>query len=270
MSYILDALKRAETDRERGSVPGLHARQLASYDDLDPQTSHTWLWLIVAAALVLLAGGAGFWWWRPPVQNTSTSTSTPQAIAKAAVPEASPAVVSLPAVQAPANPAAVDAVSQSNPTSKPLSVPAPVVPVRVAPQPAPANAAAVTAPVSAAVAVPATAAVAPAPLPTAKPASQTGAPPQPVAISNPAKVGASPTGSGVPLLSELPEALRRLIPPLVIAGAVYSDDPSQRLLLVNNQAFNQGNAVAPGVQLEEIQATSSVFNFQGTRFQLNH
>jgi hypothetical protein len=39
---------------------------------------------------------------------------------------------------------------------------------------------------------------------------------------------------------------------------------------VNNQAFGQGNAVAPGVQLEEIQATSSIFNFQGTRFQLMH
>jgi len=72
------------------------------------------------------------------------------------------------------------------------------------------------------------------------------------------------------MLSELPEALRRQIPPLTIAGAVYSDDPNQRLLLVNNQAFGQGNTVAPGVQLEEIQANRSVFNFQGTRFQLDH
>jgi general secretion pathway protein B len=95
-------------------------------------------------------------------------------------------------------------------------------------------------------------------------------PPQPTAMSTPAKVAASPTGSSVPQLSELPEALRRQIPPLVIAGAVYSDDPSQRLLIVNNQAIGQGSTAAPGVQLEEIQTSSSIFSFQGTRFQLNH
>lgn len=72
------------------------------------------------------------------------------------------------------------------------------------------------------------------------------------------------------MLNELPDALRRQIPALTIAGAVYSDDPSQRMLLINNLAVGPGNTVAPGVQLEEIQTTSSVFNFQGTRFQVNH
>jgi len=57
---------------------------------------------------------------------------------------------------------------------------------------------------------------------------------------------------------------------LTISGAVYSEDPSQRVLLLNNQAFGQGNSVAPGVKLEEIQPNSSIFNFQGTRFQLSH
>jgi general secretion pathway protein B len=106
-------------------------------------------------------------------------------------------------------------------------------------------------------------------LPTANLAPQTVSSPQPTTPGNQANVAAS-AGSAVPLLSELPEAMRRQIPALVIAGAVYSDDPNQRLLLVNNQAFGQGNTVAPGVQLEEIQTSSSIFNFQGTRFQLMH
>jgi general secretion pathway protein B len=72
------------------------------------------------------------------------------------------------------------------------------------------------------------------------------------------------------MLSELPEALRRQIPPLAIAGAVYSDEPSQRMLIINNQTFGQGNVVGSGVQLEEIHSNSSIFNFQGTRFQLDH
>jgi general secretion pathway protein B len=108
----------------------------------------------------------------------------------------------------------------------------------------------------------------PAPLPVVKPLPTTQ--PPVAAATSPTRLAPVAPGSGIPMLSELPEALRKQIPPLTIAGAVYSDDPSQRLLLVNNQAFGQGNAVAPGVQLEEIQTNSSVFNFQGTRFQLDH
>jgi general secretion pathway protein B len=270
MSYILDALKRAEAERERGSVPGLHARQLASYDDLDPPTSPIWLWWVAAGALALLAGGAGFWWWHLPVQNASPSISTTQVTAKAAALEASVPTVSAPLVQASTSPAPADIVNPPKLISKTLPTPAPVVAVVIAPQPT-TKAVTAPAPVSTPGAVPVTAAaVAPTPLPPAKPAPQTVAPAQPAAMSTPTRVAASPIGSGVPQLSELPEALRRQIPPLVIAGAVYSDDPSQRLLIVNNQAIGQGSTAAPGVQLEEIQTSSSIFSFQGTRFQINH
>ena len=34
MSYILDALKRAEAERDQGAIPGVHVKQLASYDEL--------------------------------------------------------------------------------------------------------------------------------------------------------------------------------------------------------------------------------------------
>jgi general secretion pathway protein B len=74
----------------------------------------------------------------------------------------------------------------------------------------------------------------------------------------------------LPLLSELPDALRRQLPALSITGAVYADDPKQRLLLVNNQVLPQGSQVAPEVMLEEIHQRSSVFNFRGTRFRLAH
>lgn len=74
----------------------------------------------------------------------------------------------------------------------------------------------------------------------------------------------------VPLLSELPEDIRRQIPALTITGAVYSETPGQRLLLVNNLVVNQGGLVAPELNVEEIRPKSSVFNFRGTRFRLAH
>lgn len=69
-------------------------------------------------------------------------------------------------------------------------------------------------------------------------------------------------------LSDLPEEVRRQIPPLTITGSVYSANPEKRLLLVNNQVLAQGSLAAPEVTLVEIQAKSSVFSFRGTRFRV--
>jgi general secretion pathway protein B len=60
------------------------------------------------------------------------------------------------------------------------------------------------------------------------------------------------------------------VPTLTITGAVYSDNPGQRLLLINNQVLPQGSTLSGGVTLEEIQSKQSVFSFKGTRFRLAH
>ena len=57
---------------------------------------------------------------------------------------------------------------------------------------------------------------------------------------------------------------------MTITGVVYSDNPGQRLLLVNNQVLPQGSLAAPDVTLDEIGAKSSRFSFRGTRFRLMH
>jgi general secretion pathway protein B len=261
MSYILDALKRAEAERGQGAIPGLHAKQLASYDEPDPRTSPPWLWLLAAAALVLVAGGAGYWWWRAPTKEVVASA--PATPAKMPAPEGPVAAAALPAV---VNNAASRLPAKTNVPSKPLSGPPPVVAVQVAPQPSAAKRTVAEAPAVPIAAAPATAPVpAPAQVAAVKPPALPA--PVPTAAVHPGK---GQTGSGIPMLSELPEALRRQIPPLAIAGAVYSDEPSQRMLIINNQTFGQGNVVGSGVQLEEIHSNSSIFNFQGTRFQLDH
>ena len=40
MSYILDALRRADAERERGNVPGLHAQPMPA---VTAPGAHTWL-----------------------------------------------------------------------------------------------------------------------------------------------------------------------------------------------------------------------------------
>jgi general secretion pathway protein B len=89
-----------------------------------------------------------------------------------------------------------------------------------------------------------------------------------VAASLPVVIRAAP--AVVPLLSDLSEDIRQRIPALVITGAVYSENPAQRLLLVNNLVLTQGSQVTPELILEEIRAKSSVFSFRDTRFRLTH
>jgi general secretion pathway protein B len=214
MSYILDALKRADAERERGAVPGLHAQQNTALAAPAPARSRLRLWLISGAVLTLSSIAAGLWLWRGPASDTSLAAVQLAVVA--------------PVVNAPV----------ATPVAPPPPAPVPTVPATPAPV-APA---------------------APTPVPAAVPAA-VAALPQPVAPV------AAPL---VPLLSELPEDIRRQIPALVITGAVYSETPAQRLLLVNNLVLNQGGQAAPEVSLEEIRPKSSVFSFRGTRFRVAH
>jgi len=66
MSYILEALRRAEAQRQRGAVPGLHA-QPASAALADPALARqagarrSWRLVWILAAVLLLAAGARWW-----------------------------------------------------------------------------------------------------------------------------------------------------------------------------------------------------------------
>ena len=143
MSYILDALRRAEADRQRGAVPGLQdqpqplpAPAAAPADD----PRRTGLWALAGAGL-LAAGGAAAWWWLKspgpaPVAPVAVMTPAP-AVAPTALPAPvapAPAVLSsMPAVAAapvPASPALVLPPIPPQPAEPPVPAkPAPRVAV---------------------------------------------------------------------------------------------------------------------------------------------
>lgn len=235
MSYILDALKRAEAERGRGSVPGLHTRQATSHAAGAAANLRSRVWLGIGALLTLGLVAAGVWVWQTakgdprPLAMPSPVTPTP---AQISAPITIVPVVSVPAIE----PAATTASA----------------PVRVT----------ATAPVTKSVPAVTTRAAS-----VAAKQARPKAPLEPVFKEVPPAV-ATPTA--VPLLSELSENIRRQIPALAITGAVYSNNPGQRLLLVNNQVLGQGRQAAPELKLEEIGEHSSVFDFRGTRFRLAH
>ncbi len=130
MSYILEALRRAEAQRQRGAVPGLHA-QPASAALADPALARqagarrSWRLAWVLAAVLLLAAGAR-WWLGPSGPSGLEPTVGPaQPFAVAPVARiAAPAVE--PALAAPAVPVAPAPAASAAPAS------APALPPRVA------------------------------------------------------------------------------------------------------------------------------------------
>ena len=179
----------------------------------------------------------------------------PQVAAAEPVPLLIPASPSAPnALQPlPAAVVATPAVALPVPKAEVKSTPTPLSP------PGPAK---VSVPVSASVSAPATAA-APRVLPAAV---KSGVP-----LAAPSVLPATQAvAQKVAPLSELPEELRRQIPPLVITGVVYSDSPAQSLLLVNKLVLTQGNLAAPEVMLERIYLHHAVFSFKGTQFTLSY
>lgn len=63
MSYILDALRRADSERERASIPGLHTQPVpqGSADAKTGRGTRPWLWLAIGVVVVLAGQGLGRW-----------------------------------------------------------------------------------------------------------------------------------------------------------------------------------------------------------------
>jgi general secretion pathway protein B len=135
MSYILDALRRAEAERERGQLPGLHTQPVAisSMAAAPVAPRPALLWTGALAALLLL--GALLWWLLPrstphepvvlaasPQDATAPVTAPPAPPPAAAVITPAEAVKVVPVMPVPAPHAA----SASAPTGTAASSAAPV------------------------------------------------------------------------------------------------------------------------------------------------
>lgn len=79
-----------------------------------------------------------------------------------------------------------------------------------------------------------------------------------------------PADRPVPALAELPESLRRELPVLATSGAMYSETPANRMLIINGQVLREGDRVAANLVLEQIQLKRAVLSYKGQRFGINY
>lgn len=243
MSYILDALKRADAERERGAVPGLHAQPaaMALPDEQGTARMPSWAWGLGGlglALLVMLAWSA----WRSddPVAAPTAPGGAQQAPAQTTPSWTPPEPVQVQAQPRPPSPP--PQVRQDAPRSE-------------APR-APASRHDAT--------------------PSAAPATMAAPPPRPKAERtaprpDPAGGKAADDAPGrVYALHELPDSVRRNLPQLVIGGAMYSDNPANRMLVINSQLFHEGDKLGQELTLETIKLKSAVLRYKDWRYSVTY
>lgn len=178
MSYILDALRKSEQERQAGSVPGLTTPQPSV--PASPRAHGPWK-IAVALLLAVNAGAVGWWLARPaPATASRVVATTPVPAPLAASPAvAAPAVAGGPAATQMPAPVAPPAVPPNVSATKAAELPETRIPP---PEPPPARQAP----------------------PASAPAVEDNPPP--------------PPRGGVVPYADLPPAIKKAMPPLNIGG----------------------------------------------------
>ena len=234
MSYILDALRKADAERRGVPPPPTGLTEPAVLVDSDPDAdlpaspARPWLWVLGGVALALAAACA--WTF------LSRSEPPPAPVVAVAPPPPDPVTV-LPA-PAPAPLPSADALPNFPPPLPDAPKPEPP------PKPAPRAA-----------------------LPDTPPAK----PVVPPGITMVPPAAAPAAGSNrVYSVNELPEDVRRDLPKLNVGGAMYSDRPAERMVVLNGQVFHEGDALGKGLVLKQIRLKSAVLEFRGYRVEIGY
>ncbi|TRZ65766.1 MAG: hypothetical protein D4S02_08025 [Rhodocyclaceae bacterium] len=227
MSFILDALRKSDQQRQRSATPTLASARTSAVEPGQPAL----LWYGVIAAVLVGAGILIGWLQQTPPQPLPVAL--PPAVTK---PVEAPAFTSAPRPPFPET------------MRKPEAPPATPVPQATPPAVAVANA-----PTSTASPLPLPAAVASAPKAVSTPDSANAA----------GDASREPT---VMQLSELPPAIQQEIPKLTILAHSYSSKPKARFVFINDQMVHEEDYPAPGLKLEQITPDGMVFSYKGYRF----
>jgi len=242
MSYILEALKKAQAERQLGNAPTIHAPQPVQVNAAAGGAAANRKPLLLglgAGALVVLVGAALMWRHAPaPAPDTQKVAQT----APPAPPSASGATSATLAVRAPDLP--------SPPPAAPRVAETHAAPVAPAAVPAPR------------------AGVPAAPVAAVQPQPQQQMAPQAGQHQAPAPAAAAAPEDSLPLVQQLPEQIRSQIPRMSFGGYMYSANPADRLILVDNALRHEGEEVAPGLVLEKLMPKAAVMNFRGIRYRV--
>jgi general secretion pathway protein B len=234
VSLILDALRRADSERERGSVPGLHAQPALPLAADAPQRprAERWQWVAIGLTVGLLASIAWYIFGR----DAPPALTEPADLSRSAAPPAA-------------------AVAPSAASEAPRASPAPAAP----PRPGPSDLQVVAEP-------------APWPMPENRQAAAR-APAPAAARERPAAnteqpVVSSPSEPPILARDQLPENIRAQLPQLTVGGSIYSSRAADRSVIINGRIFRENDQLTADLALEQIKLKAAVLKFKGYRFEI--
>jgi general secretion pathway protein B len=238
MSFILDALKKSETDRQRQGGPALFEVKVAAPRSALPP------WAIAIA--VLFAANLGVVAWLLLRHNSAPAESAQPQVAgtaSAAAPSPAPAARGPAASAGPATTAAAPAPSAPSASSA-------------------TNAAPVSAPPATPRAPPSRSAAESEPNPDDyAPATE----PAPSSGTSHVQRG---TDSGVPLYQQLAATSGNQLPQLRLDLHAYAEKAEDRWVLVNMHKLHEGDATPEGARVERITPDGAVLSWHGQQFLL--
>lgn len=300
MSYILEALKKAQAERQIGETPTIHAPTLAPAPAERSPASRKPLLLgvgLLGGAVVIMGGmllrqqpaapvapvpGAAV---TPAAQPASSATqpvaASPATIVEAQHDRGSPVPGEAPTIPAAQTAAAAQAggaqhvnglqppAAQYDAASQHGGQPAGARPAQAVRASTPAAASARLAD--------AVSAPTPGKPEEARPES-TGERKRAARDADADKPAAASTAAAAPVaaaqdehiqsLRDLPEPIQRAVPQVAMGGYMYSKNPADRLILIDKVLRKEGDEVAPGLQLEKLLPKAAVFVFRGYRYKV--
>ncbi len=271
MSYILEALKKAERERQQGRPPGPMTVQEPGAAPHHPR----WVWLLTAALLAnaLLLG----LFWRRQIPDRASAAPTPvvQAVAPAAhavrptqAPPAAPPASA--AARAPVDEKKPEGIGHRAPATSDRPEPAQAV----LPEPEAADASDTPEPAEERepTAPPQAPAFVPPPPPAPAPKAPFPAPPPKQAAAAPQVVRAPPAAAPLltaPLMEQLPEAVRQSLPAIRVDALLYAERPAERMVFIDGRRYREGDTVSEGLRIEEIRRDGVILSYKGERFMVH-
>lgn len=232
MSYILDALRKSETERRQGKIPDLGQPMQLIHRPRKKRVSPV-VWVAVALLVNALVLAYVFW----PQARVSGQANDASESTSAKAPDTQPAAETVPAPE-------VVADTRSKPGESPAG------PVATTP-----GASGTSTIITPSVITPAVTA------PTViTPSTVTGNGGTPVLPE------AEFTGR-VPHLVELPVSFQKSIPDLIFNSHIYSTDPAARRVMINDRYLRPGDSF-DGIRVETITEDGVVLSKQGQRFRV--
>jgi len=260
MSYILDALRKAERERHLGQPPSLTAPPLAA----EPGRRRLGPWLGVGLGLGLNAALLAFFLTRPQPAAPPGIAASPTPVATAPT-----------AASAPSSPTAPRSLTPAGETAgrekPPMNTPEPAQPAALAQPAVVATTAKPTAP------APATPRKEPVDKPVLSEPSRPTVPPasrerreEPSRPPlTPGSVTLAPAPEATPLLETLSAGARRGIPALNLDIHIHSADPAKRFVVINGRRYREGDRLGEGPVLETVTRDGAILRQGDQRFRLS-